>query len=93
MFEEKCDAIERYLRQFYENSHIEQANISDDQHFRIPVENGLLMLRIDRNFIDDNSKEEILGKLENWNIIGLLNDNKKLGIFVSDSGPCTYQRS
>jgi len=93
MNQDKCDAIEAYLKQEFPASNVEQANISDNQNYRIPTESGLLMLRVGREFIDDNSIEEIINKLSSWKVPELLAQHSEMGILVTDSGPSTYQRS
>ena len=93
MNQEKCNAIEAYLSDNFPGSQIEQANISDDQHYQIHTENGSLMLIAGRNFIDDNSQDEIINKLKSWNVPNMLKEDRKLGILVTDAGANTYQRS
>ncbi len=93
MSQEKCDAILAYLKEEFPGSDIEQANISDNQHYRIPIGNGLLMLKVGIEFIDDNSQEEIINKIKDWGVSELLKKNSKLGILVTNAGPSIYQRS
>ncbi len=92
MNQNKCNAIENYLKEQFPNSNIEQANISDNQHYRIPTENGLLILKVGKEFIDDSTEEEIIQKLNEWEVPSLLRENSKLGILVTRYGASTFQR-
>ena len=92
MNHEKCDAIQSYLEKEFPDSAIEQADIAGNQHYRIPVKGGLLMLRVGREFMEDHSKDELIEKLAQWKVPDLLRENKELGIVVTNYGPSTYQR-
>lgn len=93
MSKEKYDAIQGYLESEFPQSNIEQANISSDQHYRIPTKNGLLMLKVGELFIEDHSQEEIIKMLKNWRVSDLLREHSKLGILVTSNGPQTFKRS
>lgn len=93
MNQDKCNAIEEYLKGQFPGSHIEQTDISANQHYRIRTEKDLLILKMDGDFIDDNSKEEIIDKMKHWHVSKLLKQNSKLGILVTQAGPSKYQLS
>ncbi len=89
----KCDAIQEYLQEEFPDSPIDQANISDDQHYRIHIENGLLMLRVGRNFIDDNNIEVIIDRMRDWEVANLLRDHSDLGVLITDGGASAFTRN
>jgi len=93
MLNEKCDAIVKYLNIEFPESYIEQANIRDEQYFKIPIEKGLLLLKVNREFIEDNSIEDILSEFNKQNIYTLLHENPKLGVFINQKGPSLFERS
>jgi len=93
MSEEKHSAIEEHLKESFPDSQIDQENISTDQHFIITLENKVLMLKVSREFIEDNSKDEIVDILERWDIVEALNENYPQGILVTTLGPRLFKRS
>jgi len=93
MNSDKCTAIEEYLKGEFPNSEIEQANFSECQHYKIQTENGLLMLKVGEEFIEDTSQEEIIQKLGEWEVPKLLKENSKLGILIKRTGANTFERN
>ncbi|MGH8403465.1 MAG: hypothetical protein ACRESO_08710, partial [Gammaproteobacteria bacterium] len=92
---QKYAAIQQYLADKFPDSQIEQKNDFDRgaQSFKIEVTDSSLLLKIAGEFIDNNNIDEILRRLDDWNICALLGSEPGFGIMVTENGPSPFERN
>jgi len=94
MEENKLNAVRKYLLSEFKNDVVEEKYDFDRcaQTFKVHHKNESLLLKVDENFLDDNSEDEITAVLENQEISKILKDNKELGVFVGNLGANIFKR-
>lgn len=92
--ESKLEAVRTHLRDEFAGAVIDEMYDStvEAQTFRICIGKDTLLLKVDRNFIDDNNAKQVLAYLKQWMVTNLLRENKDLEIFVGNKGPQTFER-
>lgn len=94
MDENKLQAVREYLNNKFPESEIEEKLDFDlsAQIFKIHKEGHSLLLKVGENFLDDNNQEQIKNTLENQKIAELLEEDKKLGVLVTNDPPSIFNR-
>jgi hypothetical protein len=51
----------------------------------------VLLLKVDKELLDDNDEVQIRNHLESWKVANVLRESKELGIFVGNGGVKTFR--
>lgn len=94
MNQEKCAAIRSYIESKFPGCNIED---SDDFNLKtltvtIQVGSSLRLLKVDKDFIDDNDISEILRQFDLWDLSEILLEEKELGVMITQQGPSFFSR-
>lgn len=94
MDEKKLEVVREYLKSKFPENTIEEKYDFDlsAQTFKIHKGKHRLLLKVGENFLEDNNEEQIKVTLNNQAIAELLEENKELGVLVSNDPPSIFKR-
>ena len=62
------------------------------QTFRIARDTGALLVKVEKNFIDDNDTNQIRNMLDQLDIVDVLKQHPEVGLLVISKGSRLFQR-
>ncbi|MHB8173176.1 MAG: hypothetical protein ACYDFU_01795 [Nitrospirota bacterium] len=88
MSEEKFTAIEKYLSEKFPNREISQKEDNDtfEKIFRVIIERGSFLLKIERKFFDDNDSLVIIRRFNECEVPKLLAEHSNNAVRVDRDG-------
>ena len=93
MDKNKLEAVREYLNGKFPGAEIKEKYDSDlfAQTFKIYNDSDLLLLKVSKDFLGDNSEGQIKAALDNLKIAELLVENNELGVLVSNDPPSIFE--
>lgn len=92
MKQDKCAAIEDYLRLSFPHCRIEQHFNFDlkTQSFKIHCSDGPRLLRVGNEFLGNHDISEIMRRFQLWELSDILKKERELGVLITHHGPTKF---
>lgn len=89
----KIDSVETFLKEIFPASEIAHASIDFNHNFRVTTDSEIYLLRIGQAFMSDNTPDQLVKNLKDWQISKELISHGEMGVLVTLEGVSLFKRN